>query len=161
MAARLSEASGFATAPAGRTSSAASTMTAERVFIPLSTPDEDRGSRVMREPFEAEGVVMGSATRADLHPRLGLPQSRRLLGLAGDARLAQQIRRGSDTAFEVAFERHAGPILGFCRHMLGSQEEAEDAVQQTFAAAYADLQRGGEREIALKAWLFAIARNRC
>jgi RNA polymerase sigma factor (sigma-70 family) len=115
----------------------------------------------MREPLEAEGVVMGSATRADLHPRLGIPQSRRLLRLAGDDRLAQQIQRGSDAAFEVAFERHVGPILGFCRHMLGSQEEAEDAVQQTFAAAYADLQRGGEREIALKAWLFAIARNRC
>ena len=45
--------------------------------------------------------------------------------------------------------------------MLGSQEEAEDAVQHTFAAAYADLQRGGPREIALKPWLFTIARNRC
>ena len=52
-------------------------------------------------------------------------------------------------------------ILGFCRHMLGSREEAEDAVQQTFAAAYRDLLRDGEREITLKPWLFAIARNRC
>jgi RNA polymerase sigma factor (sigma-70 family) len=45
--------------------------------------------------------------------------------------------------------------------MLGSAEEAEDAVQHTFVAAYRDLQRGGEREIALKPWLFTIARNRC
>ena len=55
----------------------------------------------------------------------------------------------------------AAPILGFCRHMLGSREEAEDAVQHTFAAAYNDLQRGGERQIALKPWLYTIARNRC
>ena len=52
-------------------------------------------------------------------------------------------------------------ILGFCRHMLGSAEEAEDAVQHTFAAAYRDLARADEREIVLKPWLFAIARNRC
>jgi RNA polymerase sigma factor (sigma-70 family) len=115
----------------------------------------------MREPLGADSVVMGSAARADIHPRLGLRQSRRLLRLAGDERLVQQIQRGSEAAFEVAFERHSGPILGFCRHMLGSQEEAEDAVQHTFAAAYSDLQRGGEREIVLKPWLFTIARNRC
>jgi RNA polymerase sigma factor (sigma-70 family) len=34
-------------------------------------------------------------------------------------------------------------------------------VQHTFAAAYADLQRATERTIALKAWLYTIARNRC
>src|ERR671916_620315 len=87
-------------------------------------------------------------------------RSRRLLALAGDARLVEQVRRGNEAAFEVVFERHAPAILGFCRHMLGTREEAEDAVQHTFAAAYRDLQRD-EREIALKAWLYAIARNRC
>ena len=115
----------------------------------------------MREPSGADGVLMSSAAGAHIHPRLGLRQSRRLLGLASDDRLVQQIQHGSEAAFEVAFERHSPAILGFCRHMLGSQEEAEDAVQHTFAAAYSDLQRGGEREIALKPWLFTIARNRC
>ena len=44
--------------------------------------------------------------------------------------------------------------------MLGSAEEAEDVVQQTFAAAYGAL-LADEREIALKPWLYAIARNGC
>jgi RNA polymerase sigma factor (sigma-70 family) len=88
-------------------------------------------------------------------------RSKRLLALAGDQRLVEQIRRGNELAFEVAFERHGTGILAFCRHMLGSREEAEDAVQHTFAAAYRDLQRGGDRDIALKAWLYTIARNRC
>src|ERR671918_1888216 len=88
-------------------------------------------------------------------------RSRRLLALAGDERLVEQVRRGNEAAFEVIFERHGPAILAFCRHMLGSREEAEDAVQHTFAAAFRDLERGGERELALKPWLFTIARNRC
>lgn len=72
----------------------------------------------------------------------------------------QQIRRGNDVAFEVVFDRHHRHILSFCRHMLGSREEAEDAVQHTFISAYDDLAKG-DREINLKPWLFAIARNRC
>jgi RNA polymerase sigma factor (sigma-70 family) len=85
---------------------------------------------------------------------------RRLLALSRDEHLVEQIRRGSEAAFEVAYERHSGQILSFCRHMLGSREEAEDAVQHTFAAAHAGL-LGDGREIRLKPWLYAIARNRC
>jgi RNA polymerase sigma factor (sigma-70 family) len=88
-------------------------------------------------------------------------RSKRLLALAGDERLVEQIRRGNELAFEVAFERHGAGILAFCRHMLGSREEAEDVVQHTFAAAFRDLARDSDREIALRPWLYTIARNRC
>ena len=88
-------------------------------------------------------------------------RSKRLLALAGDERLVEQIRRGNELAFEVAFERHGAGILAFCRHMLGSREEAEDAVQHTFAAAFRDLARDPDRKIALRPWLYTIARNRC
>jgi RNA polymerase sigma factor (sigma-70 family) len=115
----------------------------------------------MSEPRPADSVLMGNAAHVDVHAPRGPMASRRLLRLAGDDRLVAQIQRGSDAAFEVAFERHAPGILAFCRHMLGSREEAEDAVQHTFAAAYRDLQRGADREIVLKPWLFTIARNRC
>src|SRR5919202_6847389 len=86
--------------------------------------------------------------------------SKRLLRLLGDERLVGQVRQGSQPAFEVVYERYVPGILSFCRHMLGSHEEAEDAVQHTFAAAYRDLLRD-EREINLKPWLYTIARNRC
>ncbi len=88
-------------------------------------------------------------------------RSKRLLALGSDERLVEQMRRGNELAFEVAFERHGAAILSFCRHMLGSPDEAEDAVQHTFASAWRDLQPGDERDIALKPWLFTIARNRC
>jgi RNA polymerase sigma factor (sigma-70 family) len=91
----------------------------------------------------------------------GSLRSRHLLALAGDERLVEQIRRGNEAAFTVMFERYAPPLLAFCRHMLASREEAEDAVQLTFAAAHSDLLRDPARAVALKPWLFTIARNRC
>jgi RNA polymerase sigma factor (sigma-70 family) len=113
----------------------------------------------MREPLGVDCVHVSDAVHPS--PRRSASPSRRLLRLVGDERLVQQIRQGSEAAFEVAFERHAGALLGFCRHMLGSAEDAEEAVQHTFAAAYGDLQRDPTRQISLRPWLFAIARNRC
>ena len=84
----------------------------------------------------------------------------RLLRLASDERLVAQVRAGSPAAFEEIFDRYHRGILAFCRHMLGSQEEAEDAVQHTFIQAYDSIRRG-DRELKLKAWLYTIARNRC
>ena len=88
------------------------------------------------------------------------PLPARLLRLASDERLVEQVRAGSEAAFEVVYDRHHRGVLAFCRHMLGSAEEAEDAVQHTFLAAYRDL-CGSDKPIALRAWLYAIARNRC
>jgi RNA polymerase sigma factor (sigma-70 family) len=98
-----------------------------------------------------------SAPAANRHAFL---PPKRMLALLGDERLVEQMRRGNERAFEVAYERHGPGILSFCRHMLGQLEEAEDAVQHTFAAAFRDLGREA-RPIRLKPWLYTIARNRC
>jgi RNA polymerase sigma factor (sigma-70 family) len=74
--------------------------------------------------------------------------------------LVALIRQGRRAAFEAAYDRHHRSILSFCRHMLGDHEEAEDAVQHTFLAAYSDLV-SSDKPIHLRAWLFTIARNRC
>jgi RNA polymerase sigma factor (sigma-70 family) len=92
--------------------------------------------------------------------RLFLPRSPKVLAAFSDERLVEQVRRGNEAAFEVVFDRHHRGILSFCRHMLGSADEAEDAVQQTFISAYDALQADA-RDIRLKAWLYTIARNRC
>jgi RNA polymerase sigma factor (sigma-70 family) len=84
----------------------------------------------------------------------------RLLRLASDERLVDVLRGGSEAAFEVIYARHHRGVLSFCRHMLGSVDEAEDAVQHTFLAAYRDLLRT-DKPIQLRPWLYTIARNRC
>jgi RNA polymerase sigma factor (sigma-70 family) len=92
--------------------------------------------------------------------RLFLPRSPKVLRALSDERLVEQVRRGNEDAFEAVYDRHHRGILAFCRHMLSSADEAEDAVQQTFISAY-DALRTDAREINLKPWLYTIARNRC
>src|SRR3954454_16411407 len=77
-----------------------------------------------------------------------------------DERLVARVRGGDEAAFEAIYDRYSRPLLSFCRHMLADREEAEDAVQQTLLAAHRSMV-ADDREIHLKAWLFAIARNRC
>ena len=80
------------------------------------------------------------------------------LRFATDERLVASVRRGDSVAFEALYERHVGELLSFCVYMLGSRQDAEDAVQATFASAYRAL-RADRRRIALRPWLFTIARN--
>ncbi|MDX6669323.1 MAG: hypothetical protein QOK04_2703, partial [Solirubrobacteraceae bacterium] len=88
-----------------------------------------------------------------------LPESARLLRLAGDDRLVALIRDGSQAAFEAVYERYHRPLLSFARHMLGNPDDAAEAVQHTFLQAYRELVSTG-KPIQLRAWLFTIARNR-
>ena len=87
-------------------------------------------------------------------------KSPHVLRLASDAHLVALIREGRGAAFEAVYDRHHRGILSFCRHMLGDAQEAEDALQHTFLSAYNDLITS-KKQIHLRAWLFAIARNRC
>jgi len=83
-----------------------------------------------------------------------------LLKLQGDARLIAMARSGNAGAFETIVDRYQGRLLGFCRQMLGSTEDAEDVLQEVFVNAYRAM-LADEREINLRPWLYRIARNRC
>jgi RNA polymerase sigma factor (sigma-70 family) len=70
------------------------------------------------------------------------------------------VRSGNAGAFETIVDRYQGRLLGFCRQMLGSTEDAEDVLQEVFVNAYRAM-LNDEREINLRPWLYRIARNRC
>jgi RNA polymerase sigma factor (sigma-70 family) len=83
-----------------------------------------------------------------------------LLKLQGDDHLIAMARAGNPGAFEAIVDRYQGRLLGFCRQMLGSTEDAEDVLQEVFVNAYRAM-LADEREINLRPWLYRIARNRC
>jgi len=83
-----------------------------------------------------------------------------LLKLQGDERLIAMARSGNPGAFETIVDRYQPRLLGFCRQMLGSTEDAEDVLQEVFVNAYRAM-LADEREINLRPWLYRIARNRC
>ena len=70
------------------------------------------------------------------------------------------LRNGDDHAFEAIVDRYQARLLGFCRQMLGSTEDAEDVLQEVFVNAYRAI-LADNREIKLRPWLYRIARNRC
>jgi len=82
-----------------------------------------------------------------------------LLRLQSDERLIALTRRGQHAAFEALFSRYQARLLAFCRHMLGSKEDAEDVLQEVFAAAF-NAVLADERAINVRPWLYRIARNR-
>ena len=83
-----------------------------------------------------------------------------LLRLKGDEQLVRLVRSGHPAAFDALVRRYQPRLLAFCRHMLGSTEDAEDVLQEAFASAHRAI-LADERPIVARAWLYRIARNRC
>jgi RNA polymerase sigma factor (sigma-70 family) len=83
-----------------------------------------------------------------------------LLRLQSDEKLIALIRRGHHGAFDALFQRYQSRLLAFCRHMLGSTEDAEDVLQEVFTAAF-NAMLADDRPINARPWLYRIARNRC
>jgi RNA polymerase sigma factor (sigma-70 family) len=83
-----------------------------------------------------------------------------LLRFQEDEKLVFLTRKGHQHAFDTLVERYQSRLLGFCRQMLGSTEDAEDVLQEVFVAAY-NAMVADERSIAVRPWLYRIARNRC
>jgi RNA polymerase sigma factor (sigma-70 family) len=84
-----------------------------------------------------------------------------LLRLRSDDQLLALFRAGNDEAFRVIHDRYHQRLFAYSRQMLsGSRQDAEDALQDVFIRAYAAL-RSSDRPVALKAWLYRVAHNRC
>jgi RNA polymerase sigma-70 factor, ECF subfamily len=67
-----------------------------------------------------------------------------------------------EATFSALFERHARELRAHCYRMVGSFEESEDLVQETFARAWrARAGFGREGRWSFRAWLYRIATNAC
>ncbi len=90
------------------------------------------------------------------------PSAPVLLRLRSDEQLVALFRAGNDEAFSVIHDRFQTRLLAYVRRMLppGARNNAEDVLQDVFLRAYSAL-RADERPIAVKAWLYRVAHNRC
>jgi RNA polymerase sigma-70 factor (ECF subfamily) len=77
-----------------------------------------------------------------------------------DLALAQALAMGDEAAFQRLVDQYAGEVFRVCYRVLGSIDEAEDAVQETFVLAYKGL--GSYRgDGPPAAWLARIATREC
>jgi RNA polymerase sigma-70 factor (TIGR02960 family) len=67
---------------------------------------------------------------------------------------------GDDEAFRELTEPHRRELQVHCYRMLGSFQDAEDAVQDTLLDAWRGLE-GFEGRASMRTWLYRIATNRC
>jgi RNA polymerase sigma factor (sigma-70 family) len=83
------------------------------------------------------------------------PAAMRLLG---DRALAKLAAAGNRSAFAAIYERHHQALYRYCRSILGNDDDARDALQNTLVSAL-DALPGEKRDIALRPWLFRVAHN--
>src|SRR5690242_20739257 len=72
--------------------------------------------------------------------------------------LRSKAARGDSAAFAAVYERHHQALYRYCRSILRHDEDAQDALQNTFTRAFAALQ-DEQRDFELRPWLFRIAHN--
>jgi RNA polymerase sigma factor (sigma-70 family) len=76
-----------------------------------------------------------------------------------DEQLVAALRAGDDDAMTEIDRRYRDRLLAYVRRM-SAGADAEDVVQDVLARAYLSL-RADDRPMALRAWLYRVAHNRC
>ncbi len=75
--------------------------------------------------------------------------------------LIARARAGDGEAFRALAELYRRELQVHCYRMLGSFQDAEDALQDTLLAAWQGLGGFTEERASLRTWLYRIATNRC
>ncbi|MFT2815447.1 RNA polymerase sigma factor [Leifsonia sp. A12D58] len=82
------------------------------------------------------------------------------LNEASDRILAGRAGDGDIRAFEILIHRYSPLLRSYARHLLGSSDESDDTVQQTFITAWQQLPTLVDPG-AVKPWLMRILNRKC
>lgn len=89
-----------------------------------------------------------------------LDSARKARSNSEDICLIAKFLDGSESAFEELFRKYQGRLFSLCRHFLGSEADAEDAVQDAFLSIYHALGRF-RGDSAFYTWAYGITARCC
>jgi RNA polymerase sigma factor (sigma-70 family) len=96
---------------------------------------------------------------ADMDATVGVPPDPAAVGAAADDELVRAVAGGDRRALELLYRRHAPWLAGRLAARTSSRDLAEEALQDTFLAAWRSARAyHGRGEV--PAWLWGIARRR-
>jgi RNA polymerase sigma-70 factor (ECF subfamily) len=75
-----------------------------------------------------------------------------------DAEAVAQVRAGNSDAFRVLVERHSRAVFRLAYRMTGNEQDAEDAVQETFLRAFKQLRHFDGRS-SFSTWIYRVCSN--
>ena len=78
----------------------------------------------------------------------------------GADELLASAQRGDTAAFEELVAAYRKPLQAYCYRMIGSLQDAEDAVQETLLGVWRGLP-GFEARVRCRSWVYRIATNAC
>jgi len=76
-----------------------------------------------------------------------------------DAELLVRVGARDHAAFEILYRRYVRPVFGLALRRLHDREQAEDAVQEAFAAVWRSASTYKPERGAAGGWLYTVARN--
>src|ERR1700678_3256237 len=111
------------------------------------------------------GLILGGALECwpaatVARSRSGSRGVRSIEGPMNDSQLLETAIGGDQAAFAELVQAHRRPLQAHCYRMLGSLQDAEDAVQETLLLAWRSLSSFQGRS-SLRSWLYSIATNVC
>ena len=137
--------------PTSRSSASTRSPSARAGSVPRCC---SRRARVRRA-----GAASWPRPRAGRSPS-GSPRRGAGWGRMTERELLEAARRGDEAAFGRLVEPHRAALDAHCYRMLGSVQDAEDAVQDALLRAWRGLARFEGRS-SLRTWLYTIATNAC
>jgi len=77
-----------------------------------------------------------------------------------DEELMQLVYDGDARAFEVVFDRHAGPAFSLAYRMCGRRALAEEIVQEAFMSLWRSTARYDRNRGSVRSWVLRVVHNR-
>jgi RNA polymerase sigma-70 factor, ECF subfamily len=115
-----------------------------------------------RPAIARSAVIRGGIARVRIEAVFGVQSLLRqgdLRDLA-DEELMALVREGHARAFEIVFDRHAGPAFSLAYRMCGRRALAEEVVQEAFISLWRSGARYDRTRGSVRSWVLGVVHNR-